>query len=210
MNAFSSLSFVLGYIGQALYGLYTYVVDFGWPLEGLQNWLYNFSRWFQNLADDCHTLAVWYENLIDQILSVLSWDSIRGLILEWLPGLPAVLDWFAAWPGLVAGEISEWWQTAQAVVLTWIAAARADIEARLSSFLSLDVFLLWWGHVGTTFDDWWASARAGVEAGFETVVAPVRDKVNEHAGAIELLTSPGDTALRWLLDRIETALARMW
>ncbi len=95
-------------------------------------------------------------------------------------------------------------------ILAWIGTAVDQAIAGLGNILSLDVFLLWWGHVGTTFTDWWDSARASVLEAVEATVKPIRDQVNQSAGAIELLTSPGDAALRWLWDRITTAIVRLW
>lgn len=111
-----------------------------------------------------------------------------------------------AWPG----QLSEWWWATRTDVLDWIDSAVQNTLAGVQGFLSFDWFTAWWGNTTTSFADWWEARRLAVLEWIDVSVAPVRNQVNRLTEVSDLLTSPGDTALRWLWDRITTAIVRLW
>ena len=169
--------------------------------------LSDFTAWVAGVMFDA---SAWYNDITARAAQILSWDSLQALILSWLPGPPGLLNWWGGWWDTVVAVIDGFWWGKVSEILSWIYAMQDTIEAELDKFLSFDWFSSWWGNTTTSFSDWWTATRTDVLNAIEVTVAPVRDQVNANWNTLHLLTDPGDVALRWLLDRIETALARLW
>lgn len=181
-----------------------------WPLNTLCNPFWTLAGYLDLIASKLSLLSLWYESVSELFGTALSWDSIKAFILEWIPGLSDLVTWIGTWADSVRALIDTWWDGTASDVLDWIYALQDWTTDRLAGVLSFDWFSSWWGNTSTSFAAWWDAQVIILQDTIEVVVKPVRDTVNQHTGAIDLLTSPGDTALRWLLDRIEMALARLW
>lgn len=101
----------------------------------------------------------------------------------------------------------------------WIDQARAAIakvEAAWDSFrrdtlpglIDIDRWTAFWGGKVATASDWWAARRQQVSDMIDTVVAPVRSEVNKHSEKLDLLKDLMTDPERWLLDRLESMIAR--
>ncbi|MBI2869384.1 MAG: hypothetical protein HYX96_06130 [Chloroflexi bacterium] len=181
-----------------------------WPLQGLGDFFNRLSDFTARTAGEFWTLGSWYDGTTQRLAQALSWVTIRAQILAWLPDLPAISAWWISWGTNVQGMITAWWAGEAARVSSWIGAAREELLGRLREMVSFSWFSAWWGNAGATFSAWWTSQAAEISGRTEAALAPVRETVNRQSNVIELLTGTGDAALRWLLDRIETALARLW
>ncbi len=86
--------------------------------------------------------------ILDSIKTILTWDDIKSLTLNWLPDLEDVIVWFSDWWGKVGDVISDWWDPIYLTVKEWV-------EARIAGFDSLKVD---WGNFWTvTWPDWMRS-----------------------------------------------------
>ncbi len=175
------------------------------------------AKWFGSLSQSCtltsnnlKSNAYAWDTLLASAADILSWDNLKALLLEWLPGLADLGTWISTWAYNVQVVIDSWWDGAEDLVLGLLATLHETIDAELKGLLSHDYFNAWWGDVSGTFGDWWATQVVILSETIEAVIKPVRDVVNEHSVAISLLTDPGDTALRWFWDRLISAIVRLW
>lgn len=176
----------------------------------LSSSIYRLSDIIAEVYQYLYIVSTWYEYINTAISGILSWRSLQELILGWLPGLPDVLAWFADLPGNLLTEVTEWWEAAKQDVLDLISTSQESIYYTLKDFTSKVELAAWWEAAQESVKGWIAEARTAVLNAVEAVVAPVRDLVNRHEAVIQLLTGADDVALRWLLERIENMIARLW
>ncbi len=127
-------------------------------------------------------------------------------------------------------QLAEWWQAKRSLIQDLIDAGMdklrpaidqvrsllAKIDAAWDSFrrdtlpslLSMDYWTAFWGGRVATISDWWAARRQQIDDAREAALKPVRDEVNKHSTKLDLIKDLFTDPEKWLLDRIESMIAR--
>jgi len=77
-------------------------------------------------------IAQWYNwtyNVNEKLGEAFSWDTVKSLILSWLPDLEKVIAWWSDWWQQILWSIEEWWLGVQTAVKEWIAAATEGLNS---------------------------------------------------------------------------------
>ncbi len=168
------------------------------------------ARWANDVTFYLSLASDWLEDVEERLHQGFSWQAVRALILSWLPWLADAAAWFSDVSGNLLAVVNSWWSTAQSVVLDWIDALRNEVIDITHDMIDINHLFSWWESVQVTVREWIDDTRTSVLNAVEVFISPVRDAVNRHENVIRLLTDADDVALRWLLERIETMIARLW
>ncbi len=163
-----------------------------------------------NAAGYLYDASSWYNEVTNRINAVLSFEAIRALILGWLPDLPGMVSWFADRADNLLAIVNNWWAGTRDLVFGWSQAVRDDVLVWLRDYVSLGYLGEVWESLTLIILSWIDTGMELVRDTIDTIVSPVRDEVNRHTAVLALLTDPGDAALRWLAERIELMIARLW
>lgn len=106
------------------YSAYLEVKGWVWPFKYLAPILLTISDIFWDMVTPIAHLGDWVDDVADAIGDILSWRTIKDLILDWLPKLPATVTWFIDWVKNVLGVIGNWWEGVTPTVKGWIDVAK--------------------------------------------------------------------------------------
>lgn len=137
-----------------------------------------------------------------------------------------ILDNLSTW----SDRLNEWWATKRYWVLGVIDAGIDKLKSYTNSILSIvnkleaawdnfrrdtlpglftvERWTSFWGGKVDTASDWWAARRQQMSDMIEAGLAPVRSEVNKHSGQLDLIKDLIRDPEKWVLDRIESAIAR--
>lgn len=181
-----------------------------WPFQLISNpfyWLYTF---FHTLASLFGQFLDWVTALADQIKNVLSWESIKNLILSWLPGLDSLIAWFSDWKNKVWGAVEFWWEEISTTVLGWIDAAvegLSDLKAAWDNFWTVTFPTL------VSFDwlaTWWGSQLPGIQSLIYSTLKtwfPFYDELASLWGEIRAFFAD---PLQWVYNKLDEFFERFW
>ena len=214
------------------YSIYLTVEDWVWPFTLAADFFYEVSRVFQQMAIDFYTFSLWVDGIATRIVTILSWDNIKSLFKEWLPGLEEIRDWFYAWQLHVWQELTNWWRAQSTTVLGWIEEAKEElltwtdwlhgqiIELRedLDNLLAQipDVsematwFSNWWGNILPNLTWWWDEKLLDIQALFSSWTLELEpfwagwQDIRDKV--FEFFADPWE----WLYNKFDDFIERFW
>ena len=71
----------------------------------------------------------WLDDLVEQVSSVFSWEYIQERILDWLPFIEQVIDWFTEKQIWLRWAIADWWEGTTVAVRGWIDLATQGLNS---------------------------------------------------------------------------------
>lgn len=78
-----------------------------------------------------YELSWWANNVIESLKGILSWETIKKLILSWLPDLTGLFEWFSDWWWAILNKVQDWWASVTTTVKSWIAIAVEGLSSLL-------------------------------------------------------------------------------
>jgi hypothetical protein len=197
-------------IAQTMWEVYDTTAGWIWPFRLLSGPFYVLHIVFANLALLFGKFLDWVTTLGDQIQHLLSWDSIKKLILGWLPSLDEVVAWFSSWRDKIWGVVESWWEAISTTVLGWI-----DIVAKALEGLRVE-----WDHFWNTtlpwlvsFDwlgQWWAGQLPGIQSLIYSTLKtwfPFYDELASLWGEIKAFFAD---PLQWVYNKLDEFFERFW
>lgn len=198
----------------------------------LGDWFWDAADWFQNIQEFFIDTGWWYEEVIDSFQEFVTFDWLDYIIDDIQEKLEEVWEWFSGWWDEVTDVVDEWWRDTRQDVIDWISQASDwleeqiddlghivnNIDAWIDNFiqdtlpdlLSFDWFSSWWGNVNVSFDDWWRSAWSDILENIDVALDPVQERIAQFDQWFDLLKDFIDDPEKWLLDKLESMLARFW
>lgn len=223
---------LLNGIGGWFYELYLDTYAYITPFNVIGSWFYQLSATFYSLAWSFSDFASWANEVATQLSGVLSWGTIWGWLLAYVPNLEDIRDWFYNWYTNVAGVVGGWWSSAQFTVLAWVQDARSyalTLTQALSQALTtlrlewdnfrtrvptIEGVLSWWGnwagHVLTTVNSWWSGRLTEVQQLLDSAFL-ARDSL--WAGWQDLRDQVAEFFAdpeQWVYNRLDTFFERFW
>ncbi len=205
------------------YSVYLAVADWVWPFNQAADFFYEVSWVFIRLAWDFYDFSVWVDDIATKIVTILSWDIIWSFILEKVPKLEDIRDWFYAWQLHIWQELTNWWSATSTDVLGWIDIAkndlltwinwlhtqiielRGDVEDLIGQIPDISEirawFSNWWGNILVNLSTWWNDRLLEVQRLIDTAFS-LREPF--WAGWQEIRDKVFeffDDPLEWLLER---------
>lgn len=175
MGFLDSIITWLDSIGDWFYKAYVEVKSWVWPFNNLATPLYQLCVIFYQLVNRFSEFNDWVDYVAGKITAILSWDTIKGLIKSWLPGLESAISWVASWWTNVNLAITSWWSSVNLTVQGWIADAKAFLQSQINSLNTLFASLQSqvqtlldqipsFNEILSWFSDWWGKILAKVIA----------------------------------------------
>ncbi len=193
-----------------LYQGYLTVHGWVWPFWLLGEPLYQLSALFTTLAGISAELTATVNELVRNLANALSWDGIQGLLRAWLPGLEGLVSWFTDWWSNVYNLVGSWWLGAQGEVRSWIAAGTqglSELRAGWDNFQAIQlpelVSFSW-------LDTWWNDRLLDLQVLIDTAFTTRESLWSGWDQLRDKVTGLFRDPEAWLLDKIETMLARFW
>ena len=223
----SKPSWLRSWLDKLNFDIFTWKVYIGDAIERAIDWALGWINWGisqANLAWN-NAVAAWNKAVeVSKELTTLINKSISK-----------VYDKIDTW----WDDLKEWWEGKRDLIRDWIDEAEQwlldridDVKRGLASLTtSWDNFrrytlpnlidLTWWtsfwGGKFATITDWWGIKKQEISDTIDVVVKPVRDEVNKHLDTLEkvkqLLSDPldwKDHFARWVMNTLESILARLW
>ena len=179
----------LDWLGDIFYELH-------WLVLNIVSWIYGFDDWL---------MAISYK-----VEDILDWDAVQDLLLDWLPHLRHMHDWWYDWVYWVGRQITEWWQTAISEVEDLISAAIQgfrDLVNDLDSWLS-NLQSSWnnfWVSILPNLADW-TGVDDLIRTWFTNFTPFWEDWLDWKDSVAEFFTDP----LQWLYDKMDEWFERFW
>lgn len=181
-----------------------------WTIEGINNAL----DW-----------GVSAYNLARSIIDTFK-DRVTAAISGVINSVNYALNWIYSWPS----RIASWWDGAKGDFKDWVRTLLYDVNSAISSvgrtanslstkwqdFVTSTLpGLLDWSWVRSFFgagiasiSDWWRPQRDQLRDERQAELQPVIERVNEHDSWLDSVRELFSDPEKWLLDRIESMLAR--
>lgn len=175
MSFLVSIITVLNTIAGWFYTAYVEVKSWVFPFYHLAPPLASISVFFYQLRDFFSTFNTWLTAASQKIASILSWDSVKGLVKSWLPNIESAISWFTSWLSNVNSAINTWWAGVKTTVQGWINTAKTylkglidDLSDSFYTFVDeVQTFinqLPTFTEIITWFKDWWGKILAKIIA----------------------------------------------
>lgn len=200
--------------------IFTWRVYVGDAVESAIDWS---LAYINNALDWGVSAYSWAQYALSQAQSLF--NQVLTTINREISGVLGRID--AWW-----GDLGDWWYTK----VTWIYdvvdsaydTLRAYTDSVRSSLNKLSVAwddfristlpgLLGWGWVRDFFgagvsgiDDWWEARRRQLRDTVAIIIAPLQEELRQQAARLEVISDVFADPEKWLLDRIESMLARFW
>jgi hypothetical protein len=116
------------FIANTMQDIYMTTSGWIWPFSLISNPFHLLYTFFHNLAILFGKFLEWVNTLADKLIDILSWDSIKKLILSWLSGIEDVIAWFSDWWDEVWNVTESWWLTISDTVKQWIDTATEGLS----------------------------------------------------------------------------------
>lgn len=113
-----------------------YLEVYGWiyPFWLLSSPLLYASRGFGWLAYYFSLFNNWLVWAQGELGKVLNWDTIWSYLLNYVPNLIQLRDWFYNWVTYVTNTITSWWSATFVTVKGWISTAVQPFKAMLTAW----------------------------------------------------------------------------
>uniref|UniRef100_A0A6M3LUN3 Uncharacterized protein n=1 Tax=viral metagenome TaxID=1070528 RepID=A0A6M3LUN3_9ZZZZ len=214
------------------YQVYLETLDWVYPFWLISDFFYELAQTCADLSWDFADFSVWVQVITDRITGVLSWDTVWSYILDRVPNLETIRDWFYNITGNILSVVYDWWAETSSTVLDWIDEAKQwarlwidylqgqvdelrvmiqDIPGAIPDLSNiLDWFTDWPGHIHTYIDTWWTSTMGDVQGLIDSSLTTwfpfYDDLVGLWGGIKEFFTDPED----WLYKSLDRIIERFW
>lgn len=130
----------------------------------------------------------------------------------------------------LSSYLGDWWLARSDQVRSWINSAVYDLKSytnsilsslnklsdawesfrvnTLPSLLSFTWFRSWWGLGSSTFTDWRLSFKGELKEERDAELQPLQERVRTHDSLFDMIRDLFEDPEKWLLDRLESMLAR--
>lgn len=216
--AINKPSWLRRWLDRLNWDIFVWHVYVGDAIEGAIDWVLDKI----NLVLDISYYA--YDKALD------AWDravqlgrELRSLVYREVQEL---LDELSTW----SDQLNDWWEAKRSWIRSVIDAGIDTLKSYTDSILSIvnkleaawdsfrrdtlpglftiDHWSAFWGGRVDNISDWLAATRQQMSDTIDAVVAPVRREVNKHTGQLDLIKDLLKDPEKWLLDRIESMIAR--
>jgi len=146
----------LNYISEFFYNLAVESWDAFYVPDIIGDLFYEIHGIFVELAWDMSDFFAWLLTKFEQIGDILTWDIIKSYILEWLPDIEALLNWYDGWWTRIKQKVEEWWETTLLTVQGLISVAIqpfADIADAWNGFWN-DTWPVWRDNLSEVIAAW--------------------------------------------------------
>lgn len=212
----SAIVEVLNGISEFFYNIYAEIFTWSFPFNLIAEPFYSISNLFGNIAWQFYYFSGWLYTIYNKITSFLSWDTIWSAIIERVPNLEEIRDWFTGWGGQVYGVVLSWWESTSSTVGAWIGAAvqvvqdgldnlsglvgqlQEDVEELVGNIPDVSEILTWFtswiDNVVGVVNDWWDSRVQDVQDLIDSAIqniAPMIEGWQEvRDQVVEFFTDP--------------------
>lgn len=164
-----------------------------WPFRYLSDGFYTLYQVFFYLAFYFGEFNTWLVWAAGEIRVILSWETIKDALLDWLPKLEDTVSWFLGRVKWFDDQVDSWWSTTAATVKDWIDITAAAIQAQIAGLGKLvtglqtqidelDIqspgiagvllwFSDWWGQILKELTSWWAKRLLDIGKLIDTAFA---------------------------------------
>lgn len=167
MDFMTSIVGAIYTVSDWFYAIYLEAAGWIWPFNLAAPFFYQLSVIFLTLGWHFYHFSSWVSDVADKVQNIVSWSTIWSYIIDCIPNLIEIRDWFYSWASNVTGAVDIWWSDTKATVQGWIDTAlqtAKDLTAAVSKSLTtlqeawdnfkgkipnLDEIVIWW-------KDWWA------------------------------------------------------
>ena len=189
------LSRVLGLLN---WDIFTWKVYIGDAVEHAIDWALQWVNWGIDQANIAYNKAVdaWNKALeVYRDLRALVYSEVQKAI-----NLAATAkDW-------LNDRIDDAWQVINKVDTAWDNFRTQTLPKLLDTQWVIGFF----GKKISSITDWWSPKKQEITDQIDTEVTPIRDELNKHSSWLDLIKDLFTDPEKWLLDRIESMLARFW
>jgi len=189
------LSRVLGLLN---WDIFTWKVYIGDAVENAIDWALQWVNWGIDQANIAYNKAVdaWNKALeVYRDLRALVYSEVQKAI-----NLAATAkDW-------LNDRIDDAWQVINKVDTAWDNFRTQTLPKLLDTQWVIGFF----GKKISSITDWWSPKKQEITDQIDTEVTPIRDELNKHSSWLDLIKDLFTDPEKWLLDRIESMLARFW
>lgn len=119
-----------------LYEIYLEVYSWPSPFWYPASFFYQLCLIFNRLAWYFYDFSTWVDSVAAAVAQILSWESIKSLILGWLKWVGDLSTIFYYFWQNVADVVTSWWSTTSVTVQGWIATAKQELLSLISSSLT--------------------------------------------------------------------------
>jgi len=217
MGAISVLIGLCNTISNWFYEWYLLVLGWGGLLGNLADFFFQMTLLFNKVGWAFYDFYFWVDSINIAWSGIFSWETIKSLILSWLPGLEDALNWWGDWWHWIEQEVEDWWNSTKSTVQGWISIATEGLDAlkvAWNNFWNItwpqwidnlsELRLLWDNFWTVTFPNlvnfswlgiWWDSQWLVIQQLIEDTIKvwfPFYDSV------VEFITDP----LEWLWTKV--------
>lgn len=157
------------------YSIYLEVLGWVYPFRYAAGFFYQLCLIFNDLAWGFYDFNQWVDEVAAKVSDILSWSTIWNYILNNVPNLTAIRDWFYSWWSNVTSAVSSWWASTQYTVKDWIEIARSYLQDQLNNLGAVVAILeAAWGdfldwlpsfqEFGAWFSNWWSNVLGKIIA----------------------------------------------
>lgn len=230
MNPFWEIADVFGFlklqcrsIAEAIWGTPLVPSILGDWFWAAYDWFFDVQLWFI-------TAGWWYEDVVQNIQTFVTQDWVQAWLSDPLGQLALVWAWFLDRVRNISDVIDAWWSATWYDVRDWVYYQLGDLEDLISdvqsglnrvdawvdnflsvtlpSLLSFDWFGSWWGNIGVSFSAWWSATWLDILDNINVAIAPLSQRIAQFDDWFDLLKQLIDDPEQWLLDRLESMIAR--
>lgn len=208
MNPFALVRDGVIWVEEVLLALAVWCLGFGWPLEGLGSWFGDLAYGASNIAGFLSIVADWYDQIQSDIAKMLGWEGDIALWQSVVLTVFALIAWWLDWVHNVTGLVENWWETVKPALEDKI----MDLRARLADqqvawdrfwLITFPTLISW-----VSLEWWWGGKHQEISDEVDGKFIKWFPFYNELAAIWADIKQLFDDPEKWLLDKIESMLAR--
>lgn len=204
-----------------------------WYIPDVMGDLFNYlSDFTSEVAGYLYDASDWYDEVVDKLSDILSWSTIWDYILDYVPNLIEIRDWFYDKANHILDLIDAWWGTVTSTVQDWIDVAVEAFQSQLDDLNSwvttiqefideieldfpdvsaiLSWFSNWWENILSELELWWNDKLLDIQDLIDSAFI-ARDDLwsgwqDWKAQVAEFFIDPWE----WLYNRFDDFFERFW
>ena len=185
-------------LGLLNWDIFTWKVYIGDAVENAIDWALKWVNWGISQAERAYDKAVdaWYKALE-------VYRELQSLINTYIA---RAYDYIDATKSYLRELINDVKAIANKVDTAWDNFRHDTLPKLLDTQWVRDFF----GRGISNISEWWAARRGEIDSRLDAEIDPVREEVNKHSSWLDLIKDLFTDPEKWLLDRIESMIARFW
>lgn len=200
------------------FSIFTWQLNIGDWIENALDWAISWVNFVLDRADAAYT---WAQLAWDRAGELLTYaNNYAFALFNNLSGrLDALWSQLGVWWSARRWELQQWVESRLTTLKSYINDVSSTLQRlaadwdtfrslTLPSLVNLSWFRSWWGLGAATFTDWWSSARSQLREERTAELQPLRDEVRTHGSFLDIIRELIADPEKWLLDRMESMLAR--